>query len=1091
MIHFFEIENMKRWVFTIWNLPVLLTVGFCCPLLAGTGDSTPVHFFRLDLSHGLSHQTVYAIHQDRRGYIWFCTENGLDRFDGYNFKNYQHDPSNQRGLADDNINSIMEDENGLLWLGTWGGGLNRFDPRTGQSVAYKLDKDAEHSLNSDYIQCIVEGRNGILWIGTYNGGLNRFDRSSGAITSFSTNDLDPGSISSNRIWCIFEDERGRLWLGTDQGLNIFDPDSGTFRLLDPPGQAPFALAKSQVRTFAKSASGDLWVGTNRGIARVDTADETASNYFLSEGGNSISKGVIINAIHENSAEELWIGTLGNGLQRLNPRNGEVDTFLYDAADPFSISGNDIRSLKKDRSGNLWIGIRGGGINRVDLKPAKFRLYSYKNLEQGAFPSGEIRCITSDSKDNLWIGFQSDGMIMFDRKNNRLTAFNHDADNPNSLSHNRVLALTVDRKDVLWVGTYDGLNRQQPDGGFERIDVGEHDLADNRINALLVDSRNHLWIGTQSGLARFQDGRMTSYHHDADNPNSLSNGRVNCLFEDSSGTIWIGLGPSGLNRFRPESDDFQTYGRSPQDPVGLSDNACLSLAEMRGGLWIGTLGGGLLRLDLKNGSFKTYTQAEGLPNNVIHGLLPGQRDQLWLSTNKGLSRLDLRTETFRNYDVYDGLQSNQFSIGAYHQTASGEMLFGGISGINAFHPAEVNDHYYIPPVVISSFEVMDVERHRNLLDGSEIVLEADQNYIAFDFAALDYTRSEKNRYAYYLEGLENDWNYPQELVTTASYTNLDPGRYTFRVKGANHDGIWNETGASIVLTITPTVWHSLVKPGIAILGVVLFILMAFYVHKYQKLQRAEMSSLRRSQQMAVESNKAKSAFLAHISHELRTPLNAIIGFSELLEEDLADFDPARFQPEQCRADIAKIKSSAYQQLTQVNNLLELTKLETGKGELYLETFDTRTMVQTVLHHIHPMLEKSGNRLEVRFMPEDIGEMTADFMKVQGILINLLCNAIKFTKKGSITLSVLRKSDQKTAEVCFQVTDTGIGMSARQMGGLFSGFSLEPSEGKDAGGLGLYISDKFSKMMGGEIGVESQLSKGTTFSVRLPAVVAKTS
>ena len=1061
-----------------------------CALYGGDSVSGSPPFFHLDLSEGLSHKTVYAIHQDRRGFMWFCTENGLNRYDGNRFVVYHHDPLNPLSISDDNVNSLVEDDSGYFWIGSWGGGLNRFDPRTGEAIHFPREGEVEGALSDKFVQSLASGRGATLWVGTFSGGLNRFDKKTGQSIVYRNDPDDPNSLNHNRVWAIYPAQDGRIWLGTDQGLNIFNPTTEYFETFKSPEKGPIDLSNAQIRTLVAQNQW-LWVGTGNGLARIDMVTGSVAYFEDFKQAGSSGQDAIVNDMYPSPGGEIWVGMLFDGLKRWNPQTGMVRDYQSDSKNPLGLKSNDIRALYEDRSGNLWVGTRSGGVSRLDLKPKKFETYAHIPGRDNGLAAGGVRSITTDQKGYLWVGSRSNGLTRIDRILNRYKRYEHDPDDPRSLSNSRILALTVDGQDNLWVGTFEGLNRMGPDRtGVTRFFHREGDaksVGHSKINALLCDRDGEIWAGTQGGLSRYGPDGFTNYSSTASSAMEVGFGRVNVLCEDRQGRIWAGMGQGGLWRFDRRNQHFGPYTESDQIPNHFGDNAVLSITTHRDMLWIGTFGGGLNRLDPSNGTFTSYLRGDGLPNNVVYGVLPSHDGSLWLSTNRGLSQFNPEKGAFRNYDIYDGLQGNQFSMGAYHRHHDGELFFGGVDGLNAFFPGKVQDHYFIPPVVISGLKIGGVVTHDYLVDGSEVVLDADIQHVTVEFAALDFTRPEKNQYQCILEGLDADWR-AVGSAAAASYTLFSPGEYVFKIRGANHDGIWNEYGASIKLTVAAGFWDIWSRPMTIALVTLLFLALVFYLHRYRTLQKSKLEALARSEKMAVEANRSKSAFLAHMSHELRTPLNAIIGFSELVEEDLNDYDAATFQPKQCLADLAKIKSSAYQQLAQVNNLLELTKLESGKGELFIETFDVRTMVQSVLHHIQPMLEKNGNHMEVRFAPKEIGEMTADNMKIQGILINLLTNANKFTKDGLITLSILRTTHAERPQIVFQVQDTGVGMSTDKLGTIIHGYSLEnATDDGEGNGLGLYISQQFSKMMGGEIGVESQLSKGTTFSVKLPVEV----
>lgn len=1045
-------------------------------------------FQRISLEAGLSHKTVHAVHQDIQGFMWFATQNGLDRYDGVRFVNYHAEQRNPNSLSANNVNSIVEDEAGSLWLGTWGGGLNRFDPHTKTVVQYRHDPKNTNSLSSDFIQCLFEGRNGILWIGTLDAGLNRFDRKTGEVARYQPASTDFNTSNPNRVWSIYEQKDGLVWVGTEQGLCLLNPRDDSYHPFDNGAGSVSRLAGRSIRVLLLGSQENLWLGTTEGLARIDLKTHQLELYPTADWAKGLDQ-TMVNVLHETTDGQLWIGSLYEGVKRLDTHTGKVVHYHYDPRDPYSVSGNDIRALFADRSGNLWVGTRGNGLSKLDLKPRKFRIYAHQPGNPNSLPFGDIRAITAAKDGALWVGTLSSGVMRIDRAGGENRHYEHDPQQPNSLSHNRVTALAFDHQAQLLVGTYQGLCRLDRDrNSFTRFyhnPNNPNSLSHGRVLSLHTDSSRRTWVGTQKGLALFKEEQF--YNFEMGGANQLDRGPVSCIYEDRNQSIWVGMGHNGLFHYREDTNEFEAFHKKRNAPPALRNTLVLSIYDSGPLLWVGTMGGGLISMDHQGKTFYVLNRKDGLLNNTVCGILPEEPGILWLSTNKGLCRMNTIERSVRSYDIFDGLQSSQFSAGSYFRTTEGELFFGGIEGLNAFFPEEVQDHYFIPSVVVSSFKVDGLERNRDLAKGTELVLEAPQKAVTFEYAALDYTRTSRNMYDYKLEGIDPDW-VNAGTRTFANYHNLATGEYTFRVKGTNHDGIWNTNVTSLKVTVTSPFFKTWF---FYILYVVFFVALIVWVvtfFKYRQLGNAKLFALEKSQALAEDANRSKSAFLAHVSHELRTPLNAIIGFAELIEEDLSDYNSEHFQRAQCRQDLSKIKSSAYLQLAQVNNLLELTKIESGKSDLYLEAFDIQTMVNTVLHHIRPMLHKTKNSLEVNIMPTEMGEMTADYRKVQGILINLLSNANKYTKKGSITLSASHSRERGEHMIRFQISDTGCGLSPERISHIFDGFShTEASQDDQMSGLGLYISRHFATMMGGELSVESTLNKGSTFSVNLPEKV----
>ena len=1049
--------------------------------IGNAGDDDLLEFDRIDLNDGLSHNMVNTIFQDEMGFMWFGCGNGLNRFDGRRFVTWQHDPNNQESLSNENIYDMFQDEDGRLWLATFGGGLNCFDPVRQTFRSFRRDSGDADSPGSDLIKCLASGKNEI-WLGTYKNGLNRFDPATGKTTRYTTENTNIGHDHILSLWHDGE----TLYVGTEQGLQLLDT-----RTIDDTANTPVTFERSghgneyldqaSIRCFYPGKR-YLWIGTDRGVVGLDRGRGTLLHIGKSNG---LSDDSITALCEEDEPRRLWIGTEFGGLNRRDSA-GVISSYRHDPANSVSIGGDYIRSFFIDHSQNLWIGTRTGGLSKLNLKRGKFKhFYHTPGLENSLSP-GEVGAITVTEDDMVWIGTVNGGLNRLDRVTGQYTHYRHDPDDPTSLGSDRVYALEEDASGRLWIGTDRGLNCLEPEGDFKRF-VSDPNNPDTLPHPLVIslyeDHQGTLWAGTLIGLSQKQDDRFINYLPDSENPDSLPEGSVNVIIEDHHGIMWLGMGAGGLNRFDRDLKRFRHYGWEPDNPKSLNDRTVMSLCSHDKRMWVGTFNGGLNLFDPGEDGFRAYVTQDGLPSNKILGILPDRRGFLWLSTDRGLSRFDMSNERFRNYDIFDGLQSNQFGFGAAFREADGEMFFGGIGGFNAFRPDEVEDYLFEPPVVLSDFKVLGRKQNLDPAGDSLIELKPQENFFTLEFAALDYTMPSKNRYRYILEGVDSRWM-TSHLDASASYTNLPAGSYTFKVQGSNHDGQWNTRITQLNIRIRPHLYKTWWAYSLyTFLFLALFTVIVL-VQRERVRYRTRVEFLVESEKLAVEANRSKSAFLAHMSHELRTPLNAIIGYSEILKEDLADYDPGDFDCEQCVSDVEKITSSAYYQLGQVNNLLDLTRLESGKTDLFIESFNLLQLVETVLNNIRPMLEKAGNHLEIRLVPELLGEMTADMTKTQGILLNLLTNANKFTENGLITLSVTLDEDT----VSFQVSDTGIGISPDQLGMIFEEFSGVGDSNRYQGqGLGLYISQQFIKLMGGQIHVESQLSKGATFTVELPRVI----
>ena len=782
-------------------------------------------FERISLEQGLSQSSVLCMLQDSKGFLWFGTEDGLNKYDGHSFAVYRHVPGNPNSLSHNYIRSIYEDREGVLWIGTDGGGLDRFDRDTGQFVHYQDNPRNHHDLSGNYVRSICEDREGVLWIGTDGGGLNRFDRSTGRFIHYHNNPSDPYSLSGNVVWSIYEDREGMLWIGTDGGgLNRFDRSTERFIHCKNDPRDPYSLSSDSVWSIYKDREDVLWVGTDGGgLNRFDRSTERFIHYQNDPDDPYSLSNNSIRSIYEDREGVLWIGTFGGGLDIFDRENERFIHYQNDLSDPQSLSNNMIWSIYEDREGILWVGTHGGGVNKCDRSTEPFVHYQADPNNPHSLSNNMVRAIYQDREGVLWIGTNGGGLNRLDRSTGRFTHYQNDPGDPHSLSSNMVRSICEDREGVLWVGT--------GEGGLDRLDRSTERFIHYQVNpddpdnvsgdpvlSIHKDQEGVLWIGTfGGGLSRFDRSTERAIRYKC----CLSNDRVMTIYEDRSGALWIGTG-LGLNRLDRGKGQFTYYLADPNDPKSLSHNAVMSIHEDQSGvLWIGTFGGGLNRFDRETETFTYYREGDGLSNDMVYGILEDSHGCLWLSTNRGLSRFNPRTETFRNYDVSDGLQSNEFNGGAYYKSRSGEMFFGGINGLNAFYPDDVKEsNPYVPPVVLTSLTQTGEEADvgQAIEDTKEVTFRWPNNFFEFEFAALSYARPEKNQYAYMLEGLEEDWIYAGTR-RFGRYTSLPGGTYTLRIKGSNNDGVWNEEGVSVRITIVPPFWETWWFRGIIALVVV--------------------------------------------------------------------------------------------------------------------------------------------------------------------------------------------------------------------------------------------------------------------------------
>ena len=808
----------------------------------GGQDSRLGRFEQISVESGLSQSAVLCMLQDRQGFLWFGTMDGLNLFDGYSFMVFKNDPKDPASLVHNSVRALLEDRAGRLWVGTTGG-LDFFDRGKLIFVHFRGDPDGANGPLHQNITGLYEDRAGALWVGS-SGGLDRvvFEPAPGERPRFEHFRSDPANaqtLSFGTVQCMLDDSRGRFWVGTGGGgLNQFDRSQGAFLRIPVEPRNPRSLGNRIVNFILEDRRGDIWFGTGEGLHRL--VDRGAAGglpefeRFRTDPADpkSLSHDAVF-AGGEDKAGRLWFGTYGGGLVRLDspPGPGEKPSFLRFVNDPGQAGslGNDfVLSLLADRSGLLWVGTSGGGLFKLALSRERFAHFQTDPKDPRRFGHNFIFAVCEDRSGVVWLGTRQ-GLVKLDRRQSPLPRPVEDHAFPALLRQAIIRAIAEDGAGRLWFGIPgSGVFRFAPrTRQFVRYHQGSAStgaLPHNGVMALHLDRRDRLWLGTTGGgLVRYNEAAddFVALKNIPGDANSLALNDVRAVYEDRDGALWVGTYGGGLDRIvwkdaAGNEPVFSHYRFDPANPNTLSSNEVLSLCQTRDGvLWIGTYGGGLNRFDWERGTFTCYLERHGLANNTVYGIIEDGAGHLWLSTNNGLSEFDPQAELFRTYNVRDGLQSNEFNGGAFARSRSGELFFGGINGLNAFRPDEIRSSQDLPPVAITR---IDTSRRRGgemesrpllapLAADAEIRLPYGDAVVGFEFVALDFTNSAKNRYACCMEGFDERWIQlgGRHRVT---YSDLGPGGYTFRVRGSNSDAVWNEAGAAVRVVVGRPFWQSI-------------------------------------------------------------------------------------------------------------------------------------------------------------------------------------------------------------------------------------------------------------------------------------------
>ena len=802
-------------------------------------------FDHLTIEDGLSLNAGLAMLQVRTGYLWVGSQDGLDRYDGYSFTVFRHDPEDPTSLSHNSIISLMQDADGLIWIGTWGGGLNRYDPQTGRFTRFEPDAADPDAISHGVVPALLQTSDGAIWVGTL-GGLDRFDPDTGGFVHYRHDSADPHSLSAEPVSTLYEDSAHRLWVGTGSfgtpgaGLNLFDPGSGGFTRFQHDPANPNSLAGDNVSAILSSTDGRLWVGLGgfslqgAGLDLFDPATGLATHYAHDEDDASSLSSDNVFSLLASEDGHLWVGTWGGGLNEMNPAApGRFTRYAYDLAQPHSLSGDEIWSLLQDRSGVIWAGTTRGGINKLTPHARDFRLFESHPDDLDGPASSQIGAFAEDAAGGIWLAVWGSGLDRFDPSTGRFTHYRYDAAHADGINSDMVMSLHVGADGIVWLGMLGaGMDRLDPaTGAFKHYAPNLDDpsaLADGSVSSIVVDAAGRMWVGTLGGLHRYDPGRDTfvRYRSAPTRPGATSLDQVVSLAVDGD-DLWIGTWGGGLNHLDlgdsasldPATAQFATYAAGAESG-GLSDNNVWAIQPGDAGVvWLATQGG-LNRLDPATGDVRVYAEREGLRNTTVLSAVPGAAHDLWLTTNNGLARFDIQTEQFQIYDTSDGLASNEFNSGAWLRTRTGLIYVGTSHGFNVFDPAALTPHQVPPPVVLTDFQVLNASvPHKGV---EPITLTYDQSFIAFEFAALDFSAPGHNRFAYRLEGYDADW-IDAGTRRYASYTNLPGGSYTLRVRAANSEGVWSDPGLALSVTITPPFWETWWFRGLLIALLVLAVL----------------------------------------------------------------------------------------------------------------------------------------------------------------------------------------------------------------------------------------------------------------------------
>lgn len=1043
---------------------LLILILWICTLNV---NGQKLNFEHLTVKDGLSQNSVLAIVQDSFGLLWFGTGYGLNRYDGSRFNLYKKKPSDTTSISDNYINDLFLDHEKRLWIGT-SEGLNTYDPVTDHFKRIQLP--AKKGASQPDISCIYEDKKNNIWVGTKNGLFVKLSESSAFVNAVKVG-LEQGLANSEAL-CVYEDQLGFLWIGTGKGL-IKSRFSHAFSALsvyihDPKRRE--SISDSPVKSILEDTEGKIWMATeSRGLNLLDRNTMTFEHY---EQKTESPNGLVHNSLRKmimDAKGDFLIGTQG-GLCVFNPVKRTFTTYQNHVDDPGSLNQNSIYSVYKDKDENIWIGTYFGGINVSYGTKTPFKTIRHEENNSG-INHNVVRSIVHDKKGNLWIGTEGGGLNYFNQQTKRFSYYINNPKDPASLASNFVKTVYIDKSDNIWVGTSGGgLNLFDPGSGKFRHFLSGSSIFESKrlaILTMLEDAQGRFWVGGLgiNGLYQRRGRELTPIKG---NPlvNKLKDKTIQKFFEDQKGNIWA-LGRTELYCLSKDNKRISTL-KINDDRGNPRVFNCVE-EDHKGNIWIGLYHGGLYCYDIKTKSIRRkYTIKDGLCNDNVVGILEDEYHDLWLSTINGLSRLNPEKQSFQNYTISDGLADDEFNYGSMYMSEDGALFFGGMNGITYFAPAEIRRNNNETAIVFTGLKLFNQKvvpgASEKVLPGNiifrpQLTFSNTQNIFTLEFALLNYVKSDKNRYAYKLEGINKDWN--ESNLAQATYTNLPYGDYTFTVKGANNDGVWSKA-EQIRIRILPPLWKTwwaYLAYTILIAGIVFLIARFFYLQ--QLIKRDE------------ELHQIKLNFFTNVSHEIRSHLSLIMVPLEKVIDESTSYGFINKQ-------LTGIKKNADRLLSLVTELMDFRKAESQTLKLQLRENDLISFLNDIYHSFDEICKKKG--IDFSFIhPSGAVQAVFDKVQLEKVVFNLLSNAFKFTPEGgkvSLELSVVKE------EVVIEVSDTGKGISPVYFDKLFTNyFQVDDAMQNTGYGIGLALSKHIVALHQGEISLISRPGF-TQFRVILP-------
>ena len=1062
---------MKKRSFLI-IISIIIFLSNASPI---SGKKSP-YFIHLGIESGLAQNTVYCILQDNRSFMWFGTKDGLSRYDGYQFRNYRNDNNDPYSIGNNCIRSLFQDHDGEIWIGTDAGAyiyhpdkdhFEYFDAQTKDGI--RIEKE---------VNDIKQDRNGVYWFAVDWQGVFSYNPAKQELIFHKLNTIV-------NAWCIYIDKENKVWIGTHGGgLNYFNTEKQKFEKFDYSFANQTDKNEDDIYRIFQDDYNDLLITTaNSGVKRLNLVSNKIESFLPLDNHTSL----FVRDVIRKSDSEIWFAT-GGGICAYDIQKKEIEFLQHNRLNPYTISDNATYSIYKDREGGIWVGTYFGGVNYYPYQYTPFdKYYPVENRPETHTLIGKrIREFQLANDGRIWIGTEDGGLCLFNPQSNTFEHFLADG-RPGSVSYNNIHGLLMN-DDQLWIGTYNH--------GLDIMDLAtrkvvkhyaktedKNSLCDNSIFSIYKDHSGRVWIGTLYGLCYYNPES-----DDFTRVTSLGNIFVNDILQTKDGMVWVGTLGGGLFRFNPNDNKWTTFKNDPKNPASLAHNKIISLYEdSKATLWITTEGGGLCKYNTKEGNFTSFTTNEGLPNNVVYKVVEDNYSNLWFTTNQGVVCMNMNDSSIKQYTKSDGLLSNQFNYKSGIKDENGYIYFGGLDGFIAFNPSSFVPNMHAPSVYIVQFELFNTivkpgEKNSPLKESIEstkkIELKYNQSTFNFSFAALSYVAPEKNKYAYILEGFDEDWTY-LDKVQKAGYSNVPPGKYTFKVKASNNNGVWSDEMASVDIHIHPpfykTIWAYIIYL-IIIISIIAFLSISYRdrIHKKNK-RRQEIFENEKSREIY----DAKIAFFTNITHEIRTPLSLIKGPLEyIINEKVNNTEKDEY--------LKVIERNTNRLLDLSNQLLDFRKTEQKGFRLNFASTDISLLINEMYMRFNPTAVQRNVKFEIN-LPSESFHADVDKEALTKILSNLFNNAVKYAK-SEINLTVKKEDDS------FQIIIKNDGNKIKEYlhDKIFEPFyQIEDSDTKHipAGtGLGLPLARSLAELHDGDLCYIQSDDEYNYFQLTLPIIQA---